>query len=73
MARLEGRELEAEMNPPCGLIQSFISTGFVFVGQINAIDDSPSSVKLIYHCSPATELNNWEAIEFSVMFETFSM
>jgi len=74
LARLENRELKIERVPICDIRQSFLSVGLMFDDQIMTVEDQIAEKDdgPVYPYSPNTELNNWETVEFPVIFNPFS-
>ena len=75
LARLEKREPRTGKVPLCDIRQSFRSGGIMFADQIAAVGDDlevHADDGLVYQCSPGTELGNWEAVEFPVIFDALT-
>ena len=75
VARLQNREPKTERIPICDIQQSFRSAGFVFADQVAVVGDdcfTDNDIDLVYPCSPGTRLNNWEIVEFPVIYDSCS-
>jgi len=73
LARLENREPKIERVPICDIRQSFRSAGLMFDDQIATVEDQidEEDDSIVYPYSLNIKLNNWETIEFSVVFSPF--